>query len=58
VAEGDVAGMGEALARLLADPGRARAMGEAGRARCLAGFTSAESRRRLREILGLPGPPC
>jgi colanic acid/amylovoran biosynthesis glycosyltransferase len=54
VAEGDVAGMGEALARLLADPGQARAMGEAGRQRFLAGFTQARSRARLREILGLP----
>ena len=32
VAEGDVAGMAEALARLLADPGQAAAMGRAGRA--------------------------
>jgi colanic acid/amylovoran biosynthesis glycosyltransferase len=54
VAEGDVAGMGAALARLLADPGLARGMGEAGRERFLAGFTQARSRRRLREILGLP----
>jgi glycosyltransferase involved in cell wall biosynthesis len=53
VAEGDVAGMGERLARLLAEPERARAMGEAGRARFLAGFTQARSRARLRAILGL-----
>jgi hypothetical protein len=45
--------MGERLARLLAEPERARAMGEAGRARFLAGFTQARSRARLRAILGL-----
>ena len=56
VPEGDVAGMGVALARLLADPERARALGAAGRKRFLAGFTQAQSRRRLRAILGLPDP--
>ena len=39
VAEGDVAGMGAALARLLADPALAAGMGAAGHARFLAGFT-------------------
>ena len=56
VAEGDVAGMAEALARLLADPAAARAMGRAGRAYALANLDRAEAHRRLRAIMGLPEP--
>ena len=54
VAEGDVAGMGAGLARLLADPALAARMGAAGHARFLAGFTQAATLARLRAALGLP----
>jgi glycosyltransferase involved in cell wall biosynthesis len=53
VDEGDVLGMTEAIAGLLSDPSRAKAMGEAGRQRVLAHFTQAQMRDRLRKILGL-----
>ena len=56
VEEGDVAGMAEALARLVADPGEARAMGRAGRAYALANLDRAEAHRRLRAVMGLPEP--
>ena len=56
VAEGDVAGMAEALARLVADPDEARAMGRAGRAYALAHLDRAEAHRRLRALMGLPEP--
>ena len=56
VAEGDVAGMAEALAGLLANPAAARAMGAAGRAYALAHLDRAEVHRRLRAIMGLPEP--
>ncbi len=54
VDEGDVSGMAEAMATLLADPTRARAMGEAGRRRALANFTHDHARDRLRAIMGFP----
>ena len=54
VAEGDVEGMAAALARLVADPGEARAMGLAGRAYALANLDRAAAHRRLRAIMGLP----
>jgi glycosyltransferase involved in cell wall biosynthesis len=54
VAEGDVAGMGAALGRLLADPARAAERGAAGNARFLAGFTQSATLARLRAALGLP----
>jgi glycosyltransferase involved in cell wall biosynthesis len=53
VAEGDVAGMGAGLARLLADPALAARMGAAGHARFLADFTQDGCRARLRGVLGL-----
>ena len=46
--------MAEAMATLLGDPDRARAMGEAGRRRVLANFTHDHARDRLRAIMGLP----
>jgi colanic acid/amylovoran biosynthesis glycosyltransferase len=54
VAEGDVAAMAEAMARLLAEPGTARRMGEAARAHALAHLDRRRSRARVRAILGLP----
>jgi len=54
VAERDVAGMGAAMGRLLADPQRAAAMGAAGRARALELLDQSRTRASLREILGLP----
>ena len=57
VAEGDVDGMGAALARLLADPSLAAKMGAAGRARALEKLDQNRARARLREILGLPALP-
>jgi len=56
VAEGDVAGMAEAIAALLEDPDRARGLGAAGRARALAQFTQDRSLAALRAILGLEAP--
>jgi glycosyltransferase involved in cell wall biosynthesis len=53
VEENDVQGMMQAIAALLADPGRAQAMGKAGRARILAHFTQAHMRDRLRAVMGL-----
>jgi colanic acid/amylovoran biosynthesis glycosyltransferase len=53
VAEHDVAGMAEAMARLMEDPERARAMGRAGRTYALEHLTRARNHVRLREILGL-----
>ena len=54
VDEHDVSGMAEAMATLLGDPDRARAMGEAGRRRVLANFTHDHTRDRLRAIMGFP----
>jgi colanic acid/amylovoran biosynthesis glycosyltransferase len=54
VAEYDVNRMAMAMAELLHDPGRAAAMGEAGRSRALRNFTREQARDRLRSILGLP----
>ena len=48
--------MAAALARLLADPAAAQAMGRAGRAYALAHLDRAEAHRRLRAIMGLPEP--
>jgi glycosyltransferase involved in cell wall biosynthesis len=53
VAEGDVAGMGAALSRLLADPGLAARMGEAGRARALERLDQTRLYGELRTILGI-----
>jgi glycosyltransferase involved in cell wall biosynthesis len=54
VDEHDVSGMAEAMATLLGDTDRARAMGEAGRRRVLANFTHDHVRDRLRAIMGFP----
>jgi colanic acid/amylovoran biosynthesis glycosyltransferase len=54
VAEGDVAGMGAALARLLADPAGAAGMGAAGHARFREHLTQDVTLARLRAVLGLP----
>lgn len=54
VEEHDIDGMAEAICALLADPDRARAMGEAGRRRVQANFTHAHTRDRLRAIMRLP----
>ncbi len=53
VDEHDVGGMADALATLLADPARARAMGEAGRRRVLADFTLERTRTVLRRTMAL-----
>ncbi len=55
VAEGDVAGMGAALSRLLDDPALAARMGEAGRARALERLDQTRLYGELRGILGI-GP--
>jgi glycosyltransferase involved in cell wall biosynthesis len=54
VAERDVAGMGAALAQLLADPARAAGMGAAGHARFREHLTQDVTLARLRAVLGLP----
>jgi colanic acid/amylovoran biosynthesis glycosyltransferase len=54
VEEGDVAGMAEAMARLLADPALARDMGARARAHALVHLDRRQSRARVRSILGLP----
>lgn len=51
VAEGDAAGLAQALRDMLADPSGVRAMGEAGRARALADFNLGLQSRRLEERL-------
>lgn len=56
VGEGDVAGMAEAMSRLLADPGLQRRLGAAARLHAVRHLDRAESRRRVREVLGLPDP--
>jgi colanic acid/amylovoran biosynthesis glycosyltransferase len=53
VDEYDVFGMTQAIISLLANPTRAKAMGEAGRQRVLAHFTQTQTRDRLRAIMGL-----
>lgn len=53
VAEGDVAGMGAALSRLLADPALAARMGAAGRARALERLDQTRLYGELRAILGI-----
>ena len=56
VAEHDVAGQAAAMARLLADPGSAAAMGRAGRAWALEHQARPACYARLRALLGLPEP--
>ncbi|NBC21689.1 MAG: glycosyltransferase [Alphaproteobacteria bacterium] len=51
VEEGDHVALADRLRRLLSDPGRTRAMGEAGREFALAGFNLAEQSRRLEDHL-------
>lgn len=53
VEERDVPGMTQAIVSLLADPARAKTMGEAGRRRVLTHFTQEQTRDRLRAIMGL-----
>ncbi len=53
VDEHDVEGMAAAMCTLLEDPGRAEAMGRAGRARVEARFTQEKAAARLREIMEL-----
>lgn len=48
--EGDVAGLTENLRRLLTDPGLARSLGEAGRARVLADFDIRRCTARLEDL--------
>ena len=48
--------MGAAIAVLLADPGRAAAMGAAGRLRALERLDQEKLYAELRAILGLPQP--
>lgn len=57
VDEGDVAGMSQALAVLLADPMRGQAMGRAGRERALTRFTQAASHATIRRVMGLLPEP-
>jgi colanic acid/amylovoran biosynthesis glycosyltransferase len=54
VDEHDVSGMTDAMAQLLDDPGRAAAMGMAGRQRVIEHFTQEQARDRLRAVMGLP----
>ena len=56
VEEGDVDGMADAFARLLADPAQAARMGAAGRAHALRTLDQARLFARLRRIIGLPEP--
>jgi glycosyltransferase involved in cell wall biosynthesis len=56
VEEGDVAGMAAAMARLLADPAAAAAMGRAGRAHALGHLSRPASYGRLRALMGLAPP--
>lgn len=53
VEEHDVDGMAAAMLSLLDDPGRAEAMGRAGRARVETHFTQERTAARLREIMAL-----
>lgn len=55
VPPGDAAALAEAVARILGDPARARAMGQAGRERVLARFTPAIAARMNLRLLGLEG---
>jgi colanic acid/amylovoran biosynthesis glycosyltransferase len=56
VEEGDVDGMAEAFARLLADPALAARMGAAGWAHARRTLDQAQLFARLRRIIGLPEP--
>ena len=56
VAEGDVAGMAAAMARLLADRGEAARLGLAGRAWALDHLSRPAGYARLRAAMGLPQP--
>lgn len=53
VDEGDVDGMAEGMAKLLADPAAAQRMGTEGRARAIAGYDQARLDDRLRALVGL-----
>ena len=55
VEERDVVAMGVDMSKLLADPDRAKRMGEAGRTRVLEHFSLERSRDGLREIMCLDG---
>jgi len=55
VPPGDAGALAEAVARILGDPARARAMGQAGRERVLARFTPAIAARMNLRLLGLEG---
>lgn len=57
VDEGDVAGMADGMARLLADPDAAARMGHAGRARVETLFDQKILLARMRAIMDLPAPP-
>jgi glycosyltransferase involved in cell wall biosynthesis len=56
VEEGDVAGMAEALSRLLADPGLARRLGAAARRHAHEHLDRERARQRVRDVMGLPAP--
>lgn len=53
VAEHDVEGMGEAMAKLLADPQKAQEMGQAGRAYALKNLTRKRSHKMLWDVMDL-----
>lgn len=56
VEERDIAGMGQAIARLLAEPELARRLGETSRARALALFDQTRTLAALRQLMGLGEP--
>lgn len=56
VAEGDVAGMAAAMARVLADPAYARALGAAAREHAILHLDRERARQRVRDAMGLPPP--
>jgi glycosyltransferase involved in cell wall biosynthesis len=51
IAPGDVDALAAAIGRLLADPGRARALGERARARCVERYSFAAARRALFPVI-------
>ena len=53
VEEYDIAGMANAISALLSNPARAKAMGEAGRARALEHFTLTHAAERMRAAMEL-----
>jgi glycosyltransferase involved in cell wall biosynthesis len=56
VEEGDVEGMAEAVARVLADPAFGRRLGAAARAHAAVHLDRERARQRVRDVMGLPSP--